>query len=110
MPHWEWNTASGPPGGRVSALAAPEQEPEEQVVLPRADEPVSFETHVKTLFRSQDRKSMQFAFDLWFYDDVRDNAEAILKRVKAGTMPCDGAWPAEWVEAFERWTQQGLAA
>jgi len=53
---------------------------------------------------------MQFAFDLWFYDDVRDNAEAILKRVKAGTMPCDGAWPAEWVEAFERWTQQGLAA
>ena len=52
---------------------------------------------------------MKFAFDLWSYDDVRTNAEAILERVKAGTMPCDGAWPREWVEVFERWTQAGLS-
>ena len=52
---------------------------------------------------------MNFAFDLWSYDDVRANAEAILERVKAGTMPCDGEWPAEWVETFERWTDGGMA-
>ena len=53
---------------------------------------------------------MKFAFDLWSYDDVRHNAQAILEQVKAGTMPCDGAWPAEWVEVFERWTQTGMPA
>jgi hypothetical protein len=109
MPHWEWNTAAGPPGSRMSALA-PQEEPEQEVVLPGADEPVSFEKHVKALFRKRDRDSMKFAFDLWAYDDVRGNAQAILTRVKAGTMPCDGAWPAEWVEVFERWTQNGMAA
>jgi CDGSH-type Zn-finger protein/truncated hemoglobin YjbI len=107
MPHWEWNTAAGPPGGRVSALAQTAA-PQQQVVLPGADEPVSFETHIKPLFRSRDRKSMQFAFDLWSYDDVRQNAEAILQRIKAGTMPCDGAWPQEWVDVFQRWTQTGM--
>jgi hypothetical protein len=52
---------------------------------------------------------MKFAFDLFSYDEVRTNAEAILERVKAGTMPCDEAWPAEWVAVFERWTQTGLS-
>jgi CDGSH-type Zn-finger protein/truncated hemoglobin YjbI len=107
MPHWEWNTAAGPPGSRVSALA-PAQATQQQVVLPGAGEPVSFEAHIRPLFRSRDRKSMQFAFDLWSYDDARQNAEAILKRVKAGTMPCDGAWPHEWVDVFQRWTQTGM--
>ena len=37
------------------------------------------------------------------------NAQAILERVKAGTMPCDGAWPSNWVEVFERWTQSGMS-
>src|SRR5207302_8755830 len=102
------NTAPGPPGSRVLALAPAADEPEQQVVLPGADDPVSFETHVKTLFRGRDRKSMQFAFDLWSYDDVRQNADAILKRVKAGTMPCDGAWAPERVEVFERWIKGGM--
>ena len=53
---------------------------------------------------------MKFAFDLWSYDDVRANAEAILERVKNGTMPCDGTWPEEWVATFERWTQTGAGA
>jgi hypothetical protein len=33
----------------------------------------------------------------------------ILKQVKAGTMPCDGAWPADWVEVFDRWSAGGMA-
>jgi hypothetical protein len=110
MPHWDWNTAAGPPGGRISALAPPADEPDQQVTLPQPDEPVSLAAHVKPLFRGRDRRSMQFAFDLWSYDDVRTNATAILERVQAGTMPCDGAWPAEWVELFEHWTQSGMSA
>ena len=31
----------------------------------------------------------------------------ILRRLKSGTMPCDGPWPAERVDLFERWIQTG---
>ena len=47
---------------------------------------------------------MSFAFDLWSYDDVRSHAAGILDRLRQGSMPCDGAWPPERVEAFARWT------
>jgi hypothetical protein len=77
-------------------------------VIPSADEPVSFDAHVKPLFRERDRESMRFAFDLWAYDDVKSNAQAILDRVRAGTMPCDGAWPAEKVDLFDRWVTSGM--
>ena len=106
MPHWDWNTAAGPPGSRVSALA-PAGGDEQPAVLPRADEPVRFEKHIRTLFRRRDRDSMRFAFDLHSYEDVRQHAEAILERVRGGTMPCDGAWPREKVAAFERWVSEG---
>lgn len=107
MPHWDWSTAAGPPGSRISALA--EAEPAVMVVLPSRDEQVSFDRHVKPLFRERDRRSMQFAFDLWSYEDVRTHAKAILERVRGGTMPCDGAWPSEWVDTLERWVESGLA-
>ena len=72
-----------------------------------ADEPLSFETHVKPLFNERDRQSMEFAFDLWSYDEVSEPADAILARLVAGTMPCDGAWPQAQVDLFRRWTQSG---
>jgi hypothetical protein len=50
-------------------------------VIPDADEPVSFETHIKPLFRQGDRESMQLAFDLWSHDDVSKHADAILGRL-----------------------------
>jgi hypothetical protein len=53
---------------------------------------------------------MRFAFDLFSHDDVAANADAILERLRAGTMPCDGAWPAEQVDAFERWAGSGAPA
>jgi hypothetical protein len=74
------------------------------------EEPVSFEQDIKPLFRERDRDSMKFAFDLWSLDDVSTNADAILARVEAGTMPCDGAWPAERVAVFRRWIDSGKAA
>jgi CDGSH-type Zn-finger protein/truncated hemoglobin YjbI len=107
MPSWSW-VSDATPGSRVSALETRDGQPTQTVELPAAGEPISFEQHIKPLFRERDRKSMKFAFDLWSYDDVRANAGAILERVKAGTMPCDGAWPQDWVAAFERWTQSGL--
>jgi hypothetical protein len=34
----------------------------------------------------------------------------ILHRLDTGTMPCDGAWPAERVAVFRRWIDTGKAA
>jgi hypothetical protein len=77
------------------------------IVTPDPDEPVSFETHVKPMFRQRDRESMKVAFDLWSYDDVSQHADAILARLRAGTMPCDGAWPGARVDLFQRWAESG---
>ena len=72
-------------------------------------QPVSFEADVRPLFRERDRDSMSFAFDLWSREDVSVNADAILARLRAGSMPCDGAWPEEHVERFRRWIEEGAA-
>jgi hypothetical protein len=69
---------------------------------------LSFERDVKPLFRDKDRDSMSRAFDLWSYDDVATHAEAIAKVLNAGSMPCDGAWPADRVALFERWVEDGM--
>jgi hypothetical protein len=74
---------------------------------PGGQQRVGFGADVKPLFRERDRTAMQGAFDLWSYDDVVAHGEAIATRLKAGTMPCDGAWPAEQVELFERWLSDG---
>jgi truncated hemoglobin YjbI len=104
MPRWWW-VCNSTPGARVSALAEPAAE--DAVVLPADDEPVSYQAHIKGLFRVRDRDSMRFAFDLWSYVDVRKHAEDILTRVGNGSMPCDGAWPQEKVRAFQRWVEDG---
>ena len=67
----------------------------------------SFEADVKPMFREQDRTSMRRMFDLWSFDDVTGNAEAIYARVADGSMPCDGAWPAEKVSTFADWISEG---
>lgn len=66
---------------------------------------MTFETDIKPLFREEDRDEMKWAFDLWSEQDVRRNADGILKRLEDGTMPCDGAWPAERIEQFRRWAR-----
>jgi hypothetical protein len=75
--------------------------------MPDADAPLSFETDIKPMFRDRDRDSMDWAFDLWSRDDVSQNADAILARLRAGTMPCDGAWPPAQVDLFRRWVESG---
>jgi hypothetical protein len=74
------------------------------------DTPVSYERDVKPLFRETDRQSMLDSFDLWAHEDVSANAAAILGVLEAGSMPCDGAWPAEQVDVFRRWVEAGTPA
>ena len=71
------------------------------------DWPAGFETHIRPLFRERDRMSMEARFDLWSHDDVSRHAEAILARLRDGTMPCDGAWPQAQVDIFQRWIENG---
>ncbi len=107
MPNWGWQTAAGPPGSRVSALG-PAPAADAPAVLPGDGETPSFARHIKTMFRERDQRSMLFAFDLWSYADVSSHATAILARLRAGTMPCDGAWAAGQIEAFARWIDEGM--
>jgi CDGSH-type Zn-finger protein/truncated hemoglobin YjbI len=117
MPRWDWNTAAGPPWSRISALASTAEAAEAAEAeadappadLPAAGEAVAFEAHIKGLFRRRDQRSMSFAFDLWSYDDVSAHADAILDRLRAGTMPCDGPWPDDRIAVFERWAGSGKA-
>jgi truncated hemoglobin YjbI len=104
MPRWWW-VCDAYPDARVSALAPATEEPAKQMSLPGPNEKLSFAAHIKPLFRERDRQSMRFAFDLWERDDVAAHGVAILQRLEAGTMPCDGAWPAEQVAVFRRWLE-----
>lgn len=71
---------------------------------------MSFERDIRPLFRPEDVDEMSWAFDLSSYDDVSEHAEEIRSRLSDGTMPCDGAWPAENVERFRQWIEQGMPA
>ena len=66
-----------------------------------------FENQIKPLFREHDRQAMQSRFDLWSYDDVSTHADAILTRLRDGSMPCDGAWPPGQIDLFQRWVDSG---
>jgi hypothetical protein len=67
----------------------------------------SFERDIRPLFTERDRVAMRWAFDLGEVASVRQHAEAILKQVAAGRMPCDAPWPAERVALFRRWVEAG---
>jgi hypothetical protein len=68
----------------------------------------SFEQDIRPLFREYDQTEMEWAFDLWSFEDVKDNADAILERLENGDMPCDGSWPDEQIETFRRWMREGM--
>jgi hypothetical protein len=74
------------------------------------EQELTYARDIRPLFRDRDIGSMSFAFDLSSYEEVRTNAEAIYERVAAGTMPCDGRWPAEDVERFRAWIDKGFPA
>ena len=71
---------------------------------------LSFEQDIKPLFRSKDRDAMMSAFDLFDYEDVVENADAIVGALRSGQMPCDGAWPDSQVEKLQQWIDAGTPA
>jgi hypothetical protein len=75
--------------------------------IPTGGESFGFDEHIKPLFRPRDRESMQSHFDLWSYDDVSEHASAIVAKLRAGTMPCDGAWPPQQVDLVQSWVDAG---
>lgn len=109
VPRWWW-VCNATPAARPSAQPAAAPDPTPGFETPAPDDAVSFERHVRGLFRSPDRGSMRFVFDLWSVDDVREHADAILARLRNGSMPCDGAWPAEKIDVFVRWVESGTSA
>ena len=76
---------------------------------PNTDEPLSYANDIKQLFRPKDKEAMDDVFDLWSYDDVTRHADAIPSELRAGTMPCDGAWPTDQTDTFQRWIDTGKA-
>ena len=68
---------------------------------------LSFEKDIRPLFREKDRQRMEWAFDLWRYEDVRDNASGIMERIEDGSMPCDEPWPPDQTERLRAWMQAG---
>ena len=78
-------------------------------VATTAGEP-SFQDDIRPLFREGDRQAMTFALDLWSHEDVSGNADAVLSRLRDGSMPCDAPWAPERIQLFERWIEAGKPA
>jgi CDGSH-type Zn-finger protein/truncated hemoglobin YjbI len=104
VPSWDW----GPAGSPAPPSTEPAEPEKPAAPQPRPGETVSFQTHVKPLFRPSDRQSMLFAFDLWVHADVQAHAADILARLRNGTMPCDGAWPRGKTDLLQLWTETGF--
>src|SRR5262249_39645208 len=66
VPRWWWvcdaTPSARPPSRPTGPVAAADPPPPE---IPTAGEPLSFQRHIKGLFRARDRGAMRFAFDLW---------------------------------------------
>lgn len=93
---------------RESLMPIAPDDDESMVNLPGPDEAIGFTEHIKPLFRASDREAMKWAFDLATYADVTSNAAAILQRLRAGSMPCDGPWPSARIDVFQRWVDGGM--
>lgn len=68
---------------------------------------MSFEADIRPLFREFDREEMEWALDLWSYEDVKSNAAGILERLEDETMPCDAPWPEAKIAVFRAWVENG---
>ena len=75
---------------------------------------LSFATDIKPMFTAMDQDHMLNQvgmFDLWNYDDVKNNASAIHGAVQAGTMPPKSSgeprWTPDKVSKFAQWMAEG---
>jgi len=72
---------------------------------------LSFAKDIRPLFRDNpDVATMkEFGLDLSSYSDVKTKARGILAELLKGSMPCDGAWPADRLTLFKKWMDDGMA-
>lgn len=70
---------------------------------------ISYANDIRPLFRDSDVDTMIKVrkLDLSNFEQVSVAADAILKRLAAGEMPCDGAWPEKDIETFRQWIKDG---
>jgi hypothetical protein len=73
--------------------------------------PLSFAQAIRPLIRDFDIEEMKYnsSFDLSKYEDVRAHSADIYERLVDGSMPSDGAWPAEAIAKFKQWMDEGMA-
>ena len=108
VPRWWWVCDAEPwsrPHATADALA---QAP--APTLPGADEPFPSR---RTSSRCSARATATRCGSSSTSGPTRTSARtphAILERLRAGTMPCDGAWPPDRVEVFARWVSSGSPA
>ena len=72
---------------------------------------LSFAKDIRPLFRDDpDVSSMKdYGLDLSSYSHVKTKAQSIYATLADGSMPCDGAWPAERIALFKKWMDEGMA-
>ena len=72
---------------------------------------LSFAKDIRPLFREDpDVSSMRhYGLDLSSHSDVKTKAQAIYATLLDGSMPCDGAWPADRIALFKKWMDEGMA-
>ena len=73
--------------------------------------PLSFAMDIRPLFRDDpDVSAMKdYGLDLSSYSHVKLKAQSIYETLLTGSMPCDGAWPADRVGLFKKWMDEGMA-
>ncbi len=72
-----------------------------------SESPAGYAKDIKPLFNERDRNHMEFMLDLWPYDDVKGNADAILDSVSNGRMPPRRPMAADQVDIFKQWIAGG---
>ena len=72
---------------------------------------LSFAKDILPLFRDDpDVSSMKgYGLDLSSYSQVKTKAQSIYRTLLDGSMPCDGAWPADRIALFKNWMDEGMA-
>lgn len=72
---------------------------------------LSFAKDIRPLFRDDpDVSSMRdYGLDLSSYSHVKTKAQSIYATLVDGSMPCDGAWPADRIALFKKWMDEGMA-
>jgi hypothetical protein len=70
---------------------------------------VGYEADIKPLFNETDQDHMLFMFDLWSYDDVKDNADDIYDSVSHKRMPKPPLppWTQDQMDLFKAWIDGG---